>query len=137
MKSWKETPILTGFKKWSRRNSTFLGYKKVTADAKLDLISKDLLILDRYICTINHMFGRAICDKFPSEFLKAFRVKWGKKWRGWFIPKIPRIKHVITCDYLITTCDYMWSNQSNKHFVLKRISFNNEQLQISERTSTE
>lgn len=73
MKSWKETPILPGFKKWNRRNCTFLGYKKVTADAKLDLISEDLLILDRYICTINHMFGKTICDKFPSQFLEALK----------------------------------------------------------------
>ena len=49
-----------------------------------------------------------------------------QKSRGLFIAKIARTKHVITGK----------SHQTNKHFVLRLISFNSGQLQISERAIT-
>ena len=77
--------------------------------------------------TSNHMFGKAIWDKFPEWIFENFevaRVKRGlfKNFRnsqGWFIPKITPTKPVITG----------WSHQTNKHFVLKVISFISGQLQ--------
>ena len=80
------------------------------------------------------MFERAIWDKLPEcifENFKIARVKRGqfqnfqKSW-GLFTPKIARTKLVITGS----------SHQTNKHFVLKLISFNSWQLQISERAIT-
>ena len=54
--------------------------------------------------TSNHMHGKAIWDELPECIFENFEitgVKQGQfqifqKWRGWFIPKIARNKHVIT-----------------------------------------
>ena len=56
------------------------------------------------VSTSTHMLKRAIWDKFPVCIFENFeiaRVKQGQfqifqKLRGWFIPKIPQNKHVIT-----------------------------------------
>ena len=53
-------------------------------------------------------------------FRGRFGIKFQKSW-GWFIPKIARNKHLFTGQ----------SNQTNKHFLLKLISFNSVQWQIS------
>ena len=60
------------------------------------------------------MFGRAIRDKLPECIFEIFQ-----KSQEWFIPKIALTEYVVTGQSL----------QTNKHFVLKRISFNSRQLQ--------
>ena len=80
------------------------------------------ILLINYISTIYHMFGREIWDKLPKcifENLLITQVNGGQfqnfqKSRGWFISKIASTKYVITSS----------SHQTNKHFVLKLISFN-------------
>ena len=71
------------------------------------------------------MFARAIWDKLLECVFKNFevaRVKRGQfqsfqKWLWWFILNIARTKHLVTGQ----------SHQTNKHFVLKLMSFNGEQ----------
>ena len=78
------------------------------------------------ISTSNHIFGKAFGRGFginyPSAFLKILKFQIFQKSRRWFIPKIARTKHEITSSL----------HQSNKHLVLKPISFNSRQLQVSE-----
>ena len=68
------------------------------------------------------MFERPHWDKLPECIFESFEIAQVKqeqfqnfqKPRGWFILKISRTKHVINGS----------SHQTNKHFVLKLISFN-------------
>ena len=81
------------------------------------------------------MFGKAIWYKLPEYVFENFetaRLKQGqfknfqKHHEGGFFTKVARNKHVITDS----------TNQTNKHNILKLISFINRQLKISERRIT-
>ena len=115
---------------FSENFGCFVFLKHSFWDSPFCLITDDLTF--RHVLTSNHMFGKAILDKMPEcifENFEIFRAKRGQfqnfqKSRGWFIPKIvqtmdAQTKHVITD----------LSHQTNKHFVLKLISFNSGQLQ--------
>ena len=77
----------------------------------------------------NHMLRRVLWDKLPECIFESFEtalVKRGQfqifpKLRGWFIQKVTQNERVMTGQ----------SHQTNKHFVLKLISFNSGQLQIN------
>ena len=80
------------------------------------------ILLINYISTIYHIFGREIWDKLPKYIFENLLITQVngrqfqnfQKSRGWFISKITSTKHVISGS----------SHQTNKHFVLKLISFN-------------
>ena len=70
------------------------------------------------------MFRRANWDKLPKCIFENFEIAWVK--RRWFIPKIAQTKHVVAGYHI----------KAKKHFVLKVISINSGELQISKRAIT-
>ena len=79
--------------------------KKPSSDAQIpQILKKGFQNWTNDISTSNHMFSSAIWDKLPEcifENSEFARVKRGhfqnfQKSRGWFIPKIAQIKHVVT-----------------------------------------
>ena len=61
-------------------------------------------LLAKSVSTSNHMFGRAIQDKFPNNIFENSEIAQVKQVKfqnfqisqGWFIPRIVQTKHVIT-----------------------------------------